>query len=243
MRSERPVAQVPMWVVALLVGCTAAQVLLRVELHPAAPAAEDLPPAPRPPLLRLVSFGEPTALARLGMLYLQAFDYHGGNSLPYSKLDYVRLIGWLSALQRLDEKSEYPLFISARVYADVPDPERQRRMLEFVYISFLADPGRRWKWVAHAALVAKHQLKDLPLALKYARAIERFAASASDIPMWARQMEIFILEDMNELDAARIMLGGLLENGQIEDPGERLFLQNRLKEMESRIPKPAHRKP
>ncbi|MFM9982015.1 MAG: hypothetical protein ACKVP9_13990 [Burkholderiales bacterium] len=239
MRSERPVGQVPMWVVALLAGSLAMQVLLRVESRPAAPSAEDLPAAPRPALLRVAALGEPAALARLGMLYLQAFDYHGGNSLPYSKLDYVRLVDWLSALQRLDEKSEYPLFIASRVYAEVPDSVRQRQMLEFIYASFLVDPSRRWKWAAHAALLAKHRLKDLPLALKYARAIDRFAGSAPNVPMWARQMEIFILEDMNELDAARILLGGLLESGQIDDPGERLFLQNRLKEMESRVKKSA----
>ena len=239
MRSERPVGQIPMWVVALLAGSLAMQVLLRVESRPAAPSAEDLPAAPRPALLRVAALGEPAALARLGMLYLQAFDYHGGNSLPYSKLDYVRLVDWLSALQRLDEKSEYPLFIASRVYAEVPDSVRQRQMLEFIYASFLVDPGRRWKWAAHAALLAKHRLKDLPLALKYARAIDRFAGSAPNVPMWARQMEIFILEDMNELDAARILLGGLLESGQIDDPGERLFLQNRLKEMESRVKKSA----
>lgn len=237
MRSERPVGQVPMWVVALLAGSLAMQVLLRVESRPAAPSAEDLPAAPRPALLRVAALGEPAALARLGMLYLQAFDYHGGNSLPYSKLDYVRLVDWLSALQGLDEKSEYPLFIASRVYAEVPDPVRQRQMLEFIYASFLVDPGRRWKWAAHAALLAKHRLKDLPLALKYAGAIDRFAASAPNVPMWARQMEIFILEDMNELDAARILLGGLLESGQIDDPGERLFLQNRLQEMENRMKK------
>ena len=239
MRSERPVGQIPMWVVALLAGSLAMQVLLRVESRPAAPSAEDLPAAPRPALLRIAALGEPAALARLGMLYLQAFDYHGGNSLPYSKLDYVRLVDWLSALQRLDEKSEYPLFIASRVYAEVPDSVRQRQMLEFIYASFLVDPSRRWKWAAHAALLAKHRLKDLPLALKYARAIDRFAGSAPNVPMWARQMEIFILEDMNELDAARILLGGLLESGQIDDPGERLFLQNRLKEMESRVKKSA----
>lgn len=239
MLSERPVAQVPMWVLALLAGSLVLQVLFRVESRPAAPSAEDLPAAPRPALLRIAAIGEPAALARLGMLYLQAFDYHGSNSLPYSKLDYVSLVGWLSALQRLDEKSEYPLFIASRVYAEVPDPARQRQMLEFIYASFLVDPGRRWKWAAHAALLAKHRLKDLPLALKYAKAIDRFAASAPNVPMWARQMEIFILEDMNELDAARILLGGLLESGQIDDPGERLFLQNRLQEMESRMKKSA----
>ena len=55
------------------------------------------------------------------------------------------------------------------------------------------------------------------------------------MPLWARQMEIFILEDMNELEAARIMLGGLLESGGIQDPSERRFLKQRLRELEQRL--------
>jgi hypothetical protein len=47
-------------------------------------------------------------------------------------------------------------------------------------------------------------------------------------------MEIFILEDMNELEAARIMLGGLIESGGIRDPDELRFLQDKLKAMEGR---------
>ena len=48
-------------------------------------------------------------------------------------------------------------------------------------------------------------------------------------------MEIFIAEDMNELEAAKIMLGGMLESGQLDDPGERRFLKERLEELEKRI--------
>jgi hypothetical protein len=48
-------------------------------------------------------------------------------------------------------------------------------------------------------------------------------------------MEIFILEDMNELEAAKIMLGGLLATGRIRDPQERRFLQGRLEELERRL--------
>jgi hypothetical protein len=47
-------------------------------------------------------------------------------------------------------------------------------------------------------------------------------------------MEIFILEDMNELEAARIMLGGLIESGTVTDPAELRFLRQRLEEMEKR---------
>ncbi len=56
------------------------------------------------------------------------------------------------------------------------------------------------------------------------------------MPLWAKQMEIFILEDMNELEAARIMLGGLLASGAVRDPDEARFLRHRLKELEARQP-------
>jgi hypothetical protein len=55
------------------------------------------------------------------------------------------------------------------------------------------------------------------------------------VPLWAKQMEIFILEDMNELDAARALIGGLLERGEIHDPNELRFLQQRLEELEKRV--------
>ena len=109
-----------------------------------------------------------------------------------------------------------------------------RVMLEFIHEQFLLDPNRRWPWLAHGALLAKHRLKDLPLARRYAAAIDRHTR-APDVPLWARQMEIFILEDMNELEAARVMLGGLLESGRVQDPAEARFLKERLEELEARL--------
>ena len=44
-------------------------------------------------------------------------------------------------------------------------------------------------------------------------------------------MEVFILEDMNEFDAARIMLGGMLKEGGISDQDELRFLERKLEEL------------
>jgi hypothetical protein len=230
----RSLHTVPAWLWLLLALVVAAQIAWQTAFR-AAPAvgAADLPPPPRPQTLRLASFGEPELVARLAMLYLQTFDYHAGNLTPYRELDYRRLIAWLDAILALDPRSEYPLFTAARVYAEIPDPERSRLALEFIYRQFFTDPERRWPWLAHAALVAKHRLGDLGLARRYASAVQRHATSG-DVPYWAKQMEIFILEDMGELDAARIMLGGLLDSGVVRDPAELRFLQHRLGEMERR---------
>jgi hypothetical protein len=230
---ERPLADVPAIVWLALAIALAAQVAWRSLSPLPAMAAADLPPAPSAASLRLAALGEPEALARLSMLYLQAYDYGGTNASPYSRLDYKRLVAWLDAILALDPRSDYPLFAAARVYAENPDPARTRLALQFVYRQFLADPDRRWAAMAHAALVAKHRLKDLPLARRYASAIDRYTRSP-DVPLWARQMEVFILEDMNELDAARIVLGGMLASGNIKDPQEAQFLARRLKELEER---------
>jgi hypothetical protein len=217
---------VPGWILGLLAASLAAQ----LAWHAAQPApgrtSAGLSAPPSPQLLRLAAFGETAAAARFTVLYLQAFDMRA--------VDYPRLVGWLRTALALDPLSAYPLFLAARVFAETPDPAATRVALDFVYEEFARDPDRRWPWLAHAALLAKHRLKDLPLARRYAAAIQRQARS-SDVPLWAKQMEIFILEDMNELEAARIMLGGLLERGEIRDPNELRFLQQRLKELEARV--------
>jgi hypothetical protein len=230
---ERPIADVPAIIWAALGLALAAQIAWRSASPPPAMAAADLPPAPSVASLRLAALGEPEALARLSMLYLQAYDYGGANTTSYSRLDYGRLVAWLDAILALDPRSDYPLFAASRVYAENPDPARTRLALEFVYRQFLAAPDRRWASLAQAALIAKHRLKDLPLARRYAAAIDRYTRSP-DVPLWARQMEVFILEDMDELEAARIVLGGMLASGNIKDPQEARFLARRLKELEER---------
>lgn len=241
-RDERPLAAVPRWIWVALALALTAQIGWQSARSPAPRAASDLPSVPSPGVLRLASFGEPAAAARLAMLYVQAFDLRAGNDIPYRDLDYGRLIGWLHVILATDPRSQYPLFAAARIYAENPDPRKARAALEFVYREFPKDPNRRWRWLAHAALLAKYRLKDMPLALRYATAVERLT-TAPDVPVWAKQMRLFILEDMDELQAAKVMLGGLLASGQIKDPAELRFLKQHLEQLEARIKaRNAHRR-
>ena len=230
---ERPVAAVPGWILGLLAAAFAAQLAWHVLRQPVPPTAADLPPAPAAQMLRLASFGEPAALARLAMVWLIAFDSRGDNAIPYQKLDYGRLLAWLDAILTADPRSDYPLFAASRIYAENTDPAKTRRMCEYIFSVFAEDPNRRWAALAQAALLAKHRLHDLPLARRYAAAIQRYTTDPT-VPSWARQTEIFILEDMDELEAAKVMLGGLLATGRIRDEEERRFLQGRLEEIERR---------
>ena len=207
----------------------------------AAPSAraESLAPPPSIGNVRFSSLGETITASGLLALRLQAFDNQPGISIPFAALDYVRLSAWLDTLLALDPHSNYPLLMASHLYAQVPDPAKQRLMLDFTYRQFLADPVRRWRFLAHAALIAKHRLHDLPLALRYARAIQEHAQDPQ-IAHWASQMPIFILEDMGELEAAKIELGALLATGSISDPQERHFLTERFQALSAEASKARH---
>jgi hypothetical protein len=230
--AERAISTVPGTVLALLAAALASQLALKaLEPRPAATAAE-LPHAPPTAALRLVSLGEPIATANLLSLYLQAFDTQPGISIPFKDLDYDRVEDWLIRILELDAPGQYPLLMASQVYSQVPDEKRQRQMLDLAYRQFLLDPNRRWRWLGHAAIMAKHRLHDLELALSYARAINQHATS-TEVPHWARQMHIFVLEDMGEHETAKILLGGLLASGAITDAHEARFLTQRLNDLQA----------
>ena len=230
--AERAISTVPGAAMVLLAATFSSQLAFKsLEPRPTA-AGVDLPPPPRTATLRLASVGEPIAVANLLSLYLQAFDTQPGISIPFKDLDYDRVHDWLSRILELDPPGQYPLLMASQVYSQVPDEHRQRQMLELVYQQFLLDPNRRWRWLGHAAIMAKHRLHDLGLALRYARAINRYA-TAAEVPHWAKQMHIFVLEDMGEHQTAKILLGGLLASGAITDPHEALFLTQRLNALQA----------
>ena len=177
--------------------------------------------------LDVLSMGEPVTLSKMLMLWLQAYDNQPGISIPFIQLDYGILIGWLNKIIYLDPYSHYPLLSASRIYSEVPDEDKKREILEFVYQKFVEDPANRWQWMAHAVYVAKHRLLDKELALKYAREL-RIQTTNEMAPQWARQMELFVMEDIGDIESAQILLGGLIESGEITDASEIEFLTSRL---------------
>ena len=164
------------------------------------PRAEvrDLGPAPAVSALRIAALGDEAALAKLLMLRLQAHDSQPGASIPFVDLDYDRVAAWLDAIIDLDPRADSPLLAAARLYGSVADPGRQRLMFELVHRRFLEDPARRWPWLAHAAVMAKHRLGDPALASRYAGALAEHATDPS-VPAWVRDMSAVIAADMLQL--------------------------------------------
>ncbi len=229
----RSVTFVPIPVLVLLAVGLVAQIAWHGTRPPPTATASDLPAPPSLDALHLSSLGDPIVVAKLLMLWLQAHDNQPGVSIPFRNLDYARVADWLGRVLELDPLGQYPLLAASRVYAAVQDDRQKRVMLDFVYRKFFEDPDRRWPWLAHAAIVAKHRFEDLPLALKYAQAVSEHATGPG-VPNWARDMPVVILEDMGELEAATVMAGYLLSSGRVTAEHEKRYLLEKLEEIKRR---------
>ncbi len=192
---------------------------------------QNLSSPPASSYLSILSMGEQSAIAKISLLWLQSFDSQSGFKIKYHELDYHKLTQWLEAIMKLNPSSDYPLLLASQIYTMVPDVEKKTIMLEFVYEKFLQDPNRHWRWLSQCSLIAKHQLNDFNLAIKYAKAIRE---KATEAPTWAQQMEALLLDDIGEYQAAQILLGGIISSKQVKDEKELIFLQNKLSEIEQK---------
>ena len=107
----RPLSTVPLTVRAVLITSLLLQVSWSYIQSPDVATTHALPDAPDTRLLRLSGIGEPGTLAKILMLWLQAFDNQPGISIPFARLDYARVINWLDALLSLDSPLSIPAVI------------------------------------------------------------------------------------------------------------------------------------
>ena len=197
----------------------------------------ELPEVPSSEFMQVMAAGDQALLSRLMMIWMQQHDTQSGKYVSYRKLDYDRLKAWLSELMKLDPESEYAMLLATRVYTRVGDSARHRLMLEFVYQQFLLRPEKNWRWLSEAVVQAKYRLKDLDLALKYATALSE--AKADNIPQWAKDSRLHVLEERGEIDQLRLIIGGMLMSGAIKDPNELEYLDKYLKKLEKSTKKSA----
>lgn len=189
-------------------------------------ASARMEPPPSERLLRAISVAEPELSAQLLALHVQGFDASPQVSGTLNHLDYDVLARWLRALAQLDPNSAYSAQL-ALLYSRVNDPEKKRRMLAVIADNFRQAPQLHWRALAEAAIIARHELRDTSLALRYAELLERHATAAG-VPGWAKQMHVLLLADLGEHERARILLGALIASGKVHNAHELRLLESRL---------------
>lgn len=236
LHKDRPVSDVPRSVKWFLLLALVLQLIWHSFQEPVVAKAEDLAPPLSTRTYVMSSLGEPIAAAKFLNLWLQAFDNQPGASISFHQLNYPRLTQWLDTILELDPEGHYPMLVASRVYGSVKDREKQRVMMDYIFYKFNEDPNKYWRWLAHVVITAKHEHKDLELALKYANALAE-KATGKNVPYWAKDMKIIVLEDMGQVEAAKILVGALIESGEITDPYELNFLAHKIATLEEKTTK------
>lgn len=188
-------------------------------------------PTPQEKIIQTAAMGDPYFAASMGLVWLQYFDEQPGLSLSYHDLNYDTLADWLNTFSLLAPELQYPQFMASRLYASINDHTKIKTLLTYLHTAFLEDP-RRWRWLAEGAVIARHRLKDLPLALSFAKDLTTL--SPAEAPHWVKDMQIILLEAMNEYDAALLLTGAMLHSGTIDDPHEINFLTEKLEELKQK---------
>ena len=234
-RSERPIIQLPrplLWGFALILAGQllyhkSSQQLLEVDY-------QALSNPLQVSTYRGVSMGSDKLLGYLLAIRLQLHDNQMGRHFSYSHINYHRLVDWLEQIRALNPRSEYPMLLASRVYSQTQDKARLRLMLDFIERTFEDDPQLHWRRLAEASVLAKHQLGDLELALRFAEKLAQQPESVI-MPDWARDIRFLLLAEMSEYESAVAIIQALLQSGAVDDPDERRFLESKLLEFQQKL--------
>jgi hypothetical protein len=202
---------------------------------------KNIPPLPQPPtkmIAKLSALGDEKIYYALGLLWLQQYDRNNGQSLSYHTLNYHTLAQWLSLFTQLSPESEYPFVLAVRNYGAVFNTDKQNIMFDWVESQFPKAPLARWRWLAESIVQIKHHHKDHQRALKKANLLYEHTHSL-DIPYWAKDLKIILMADLNEREALKIFIAGLIESGVIKDENERAFLIQRFEALDQASQKPS----
>ena len=236
MRSaERKLSQIPGFVIAGLTVFFIIQLSYhRLFQSPTSANYQKLDQPAEANYYQALSFGSDRLLSYLIMLSVQLHDNQKGKHLSYRHLDYEVLSNWLSTIYELNPRSDYPAFMATRIYSQVADKNKIYRMIKLVEALFENNPEQHWRRMTEACLLAKHKLKDLPYALELAKKISAIPDEIV-LPHWARDMKLVLLDELNQLESAQLLISSMLQSGEIKDPDEIRFLRSRLLKVQQKM--------
>ena len=103
------------------------------------------------------------------------------------------------------------------------DDKKRKIMFDWVEEKFPASPLTRWRWLAESIVITKHALNNAEDAKRMADLLYIHAQNL-DIPFWAKDLKIILMEDLNQTESLKIFIAGLIESGVITDERERGYL-------------------
>ena len=155
------------------------------------------------------SLGDEQAYFRMKTMELQMAGDTFGRTTALKDYDFPLLKKWFFYLDELDSRSNFTPSIAAYYFSRTQNPPDVIYPLDYLEAHADRDPPNKWWWYSQAIYLANSVLKDKPRALQIAK---KLRAVEADMPMWARQMEVFMHEDLGDKDTAEAIMCEVFEN-------------------------------
>jgi len=211
------------------------QLLYWHDTHNIKPNLAIMPVLPTKKEMAAMAFGDNQLYYRTLGLKLQMAGDTWGRSTPLKDYDYPQLYKWFTLLDSLDERAHYIPSLAAYYFSRSQHIPDVKYVLDYLEERSFKDPERNWWWLSQSIYLANSVLGDKERAIKIAHKLREVH---TEIPMWARQMEAFLREDLGQKDQAKEIICDVAKN--FKDIPEKevdfmiYFLEQRLKVVKSK---------
>jgi hypothetical protein len=175
------------------------------------------PEIPTPNQTEAFSLGDHQAYFRLKTLDLQMAGDTFGRTTALKDYNFPLLKEWFFFLDTLDSKSNFAPSIAAYYFSRTQNPPDVIYTLDYLEAHADKDPSTKWWWYSQAIYLANSVLGDKERALQIAK---KLRVAEGDLPLWARQMEVFIQEDLGNKDTAEAIMCEVLSGASEKEMSE-----------------------
>ena len=195
-----------------------------------------VPPVPTRTGAVMMTLGDEEFSYRSGALTLQNLGDGGGHVTPIKDYDFEKLGKWFWLLNSLDPASDHVPMAAAYYFGGTRTPKDVAVVVKYLSVIGDSPVGEKWRWLAHAAYLARHRMNNLDLALELSYKLARLRPLDRELPMWARQMPAFVLKEQGDKEASKEMMSQILVTEKNLAPQEVNFMKSYLVEQLGAFP-------
>ena len=170
----------------------------------------NVPPVPSEFSAVSSTMGDKQFASRVISMMIQNLGVTGGRITPIKDYDFEKLGGWLKLHYALDKKSNLVPYMAGHYFGASQDPSKIRPIIEYLRLVGTSYEGEKVRLLAQAVYLARFKLKDLNLATTLARELAQIPND--NMPAWARHLEVNILNQKGDKDAALALMINILRD-------------------------------
>ena len=168
----------------------------------------NVPPVMSEASAAMATGGDRQFAYRVFAMMLQNLGMIGGKDHKFGEYDYNTLREWFFLESNLDPVSNFIPALAAFYYGSTKDAEDLTPVVDYLAVIGQRPEPHKWRWLAHAVYIARYQQGDMNRALELAHLLA--GLDRDDMPPWARQMPVFVMNAKGDKQAAYAMMMGIL---------------------------------